>query len=404
MSEPSTITPSPAIAATLARSQTLRGLVKGDLGPLPVIAGLAVICVIFQSLNSQFLSPVNVTNLLLQVAATGTIAVGIYLVLLIGEIDLSAGSVSGLAGATLAVLAVKHGTPAVLAIGAALLVGGVIGAVQGSIFARFGVPSFVVTLAGLIGWQGLQLRVLGDTGTINLPPSIITGLTDTFLQRPLGWSLGLGAIALLLATSLYDMRARRALGLPAKNIWLISLRVGTLAVAIAAVITILNKDRGVPLAGVLLLVLVVTFDLITRHTKFGRRVLAVGGNIEAARRAGIRVNAIRVSVFALSGLFAAAGGILAASRLISVNQASGSGDLLLNAIAAVVIGGTSLFGGRGNAWSALLGVLVIGGISNGMDLLGLASDDKFMITGAVLLLAVTVDAVSRQGRLAAGLS
>jgi D-xylose transport system permease protein len=383
---------------------TLQRRLRGDLGPLPVLAALAVIALVFQTLNGRYLSPANLTNLLLQIASTGTIAVGIYLVLLLGEIDLSVGSVSGLAGAVLAVAVVNHQAPALVAIVAALLTGLLIGVLHGSIFSRFGVPSFVVTLAGLIGWQGLQLQVLGDTGTINLPPSLITQLTDTFLQRPLGWVIGIAAIVACAASALYDSAARRRHGLPTTPTLDIAARIAAVAITTVVAVTILNRDRGVPVAAVILLGLVVAFDQITRHTRFGRQILAVGGNIEAARRAGIRVNSIRVTVFALAGTMAAAGGVLAASRLISVNQASGSGDVLLNAIAAVVIGGTSLFGGRGNAWSALLGVLVIGGISNGMDLLGLSSATKFMITGAVLLLAVTVDAASRRGRASAGIA
>jgi D-xylose transport system permease protein len=403
-SRPTTPATQPALAdsgSTVA--QDIKRRLKGDLGPLPVLASLVVIAVVFQSFNSRFLSPANVTNLLLQVAATGTIALGIFLVLLLGEIDLSAGSVSGVGGASLAVLTVKEGYPPIIGIAVALALGALIGLLQGAVFARFGVPSFVVTLAGLIGWQGLQLHLLGTTGTINLPSSIITQLTDTYLQRQLGWLIAALSVLAMMASSWHDRRARRRLELPIGNLWETSARTTAAALAIIAILIVLNRDRGVPLAALLLIALVVVVDMVTRHTRFGRRLLAVGGNIEAARRAGVRVNGLRVAVFTLSGLFAAAGGIMAASRLISVDQASGSGDLLLDAIAAVVIGGTSLFGGRGNAWSALLGVLVLGGISNGMDLVGFSSDDKFMITGAVLLLAVTVDAISRRGRATAGI-
>jgi D-xylose transport system permease protein len=367
-----------------------------------VLAALAVISVAFQLLNNRFLAPINLTNLLLQVTSTGLIALGIYLVLLIGEIDLSVGSVSGLTASIFAVLSVNHRLPTTVGLVAALAAGATIGLLQGVLFTRFAVPSFVVTLAGLIGWQGLQLQVLGGTGTINLPPSLVTALTDTYLQRPVAWVVAVGAGLAVTATRYHDATARRAAGLRAPGPVTILLRVAPIWVALVVSVAVLNTYRGVPLAAVVLVGLVVVFDQLTRHTRFGRHVLAVGGNSEAARRGGIRVRGVRVAVFAVCGLMAAAGGIFAASRLISVNQSSGGGDVLLNAIAAVVIGGTSLFGGRGYAWSALLGMLVIGAISNGMDLLGLSSATKFMITGAVLLLAVITDSVSRRGRQAAG--
>jgi D-xylose transport system permease protein len=385
-----------ALLAAARRART------GDRGILPVLAALAVISVAFQLLNNRFLAPINLTNLLLQVTSTGLIALGIYLVLLIGEIDLSVGSVSGLTASIFAVLSVNHRLPTTVGLVAALAAGATIGLLQGVLFTRFAVPSFVVTLAGLIGWQGLQLQVLGGTGTINLPPSLVTALTDTYLQRPVAWVVAVGAGLAVTATRYHDATARRAAGLRAPGPVTILLRVAPIWVALVVSVAVLNTYRGVPLAAVVLVGLVVVFDQLTRHTRFGRHVLAVGGNSEAARRGGIRVRGVRVAVFTVCGLMAAAGGIFAASRLISVNQSSGGGDVLLNAIAAVVIGGTSLFGGRGYAWSALLGMLVIGAISNGMDLLGLSSATKFMITGAVLLLAVITDSVSRRGRQAAG--
>jgi D-xylose transport system permease protein len=375
-----------------------------DRGILPILAALAVIAIAFQLLNHRFLAPINLTNLLLQVTSTGLIALGIYLVLLIGEIDLSVGSVSGLTAAIFAVLSVSHRLPAVVGLLAALAAGAAIGLLQGMLFTRFAVPSFVVTLAGLIGWQGLQLQVLGGTGTINLPPSLVTALTDTYLQHPVAWVVAVGAGLAVTAARFHDATARRGTGLPAPGAVAVLLRVAPVWAALIVSVAVLNTYRGVPLAAVVLVGLVIVFDQLTRHTRFGRHVLAVGGNSEAARRAGVRVRRVRVAVFTVCGLMAAAGGIFAASRLISVNQSSGGGDVLLNAIAAVVIGGTSLFGGRGYAWSALLGMLVIGAISNGMDLLGLSSATKFMITGAVLLLAVITDSVSRHGGQTAGTS
>jgi D-xylose transport system permease protein len=262
----------------------------------------------------------------------------------------------------------------------------------------FGIPSFVVTLAGLLGWQGVQLLVLGDTGSINLQPSIITDLTGTFFDPGVGWILGAGAVGIYAASQLMARRRRSAAGLDTGPIASTIVRIALVAAAIIAAVVILNDDRGVPLAAVIVVTLTAIFSWITERTRYGRHIFAVGGNAEAARRAGIRINAVKVSVFALASTLAAAGGVLAASRLLAVNQQSGSGDILLLAIAGPVIAGTSLFGGRGFVWSALLGAIVIGSISNGMDLLGLESDIKFMITGAVLLGAVTIDAIARRSR------
>ncbi len=376
----------------------LRRLARGELGSIRVILGIAVIWTIFQIANDRFLSAVNLSNLTLQIAAVATISIGVVLVLLLGEIDLSVGAVSGLAAATMAVLSVKHGVSPTLAILLGLLVGTAIGMFNGFMVTVFGIPSFVVTLAGLLGWQGAQLAVLGDTGSVNMPDSIITDLTSTFFDPAVGWALGVAAIAAYGGSLFMRRRGRVSAGLEAEPVVLLAARTALVAAAIIAAVSVLNSARGVPLAVLIVVVLTVLFTFLTERTRWGRHVFAVGGNEEAARRAGIRVNRIKMSVFALASTLAAAGGVLAASRLLSVNQQSGSGDVLLLAIAGPVIAGTSLFGGRGFIWSALLGAIVIGSISNGMDLLGLDSDIKFMITGAVLLLAVTIDAVTRQRR------
>ena len=373
-------------------------LARGDLASVRVLLGIGVIWTIFQIANDRFLSAVNLSNLTLQIAATATISIGVVLVLLLGEIDLSVGAVSGLAAGVMAVLSVQHGWAPVLGIGAGLAVGVAIGAFNGFIVTRFGVPSFVVTLAGLLAWQGALLWVLGDTGSVNLPPSLITDLTTTFFDPVIGWILGAAAIVAYAASRLAVRRRREAAGLEVSPLSGLALQLGVIAVAVIAAVAILNADRGVPLAAVIVVVLMILFTFITERTRYGRHIFAVGGNEEAARRAGINVNRIKVSVFTLASMLAAAGGILAASRLLAVNQQSGSGDVLLLAIAGPVIAGTSLFGGRGYIWSALLGAVVIGSISNGMDLLALDSDVKFMITGAVLLGAVTIDAVTRQRR------
>ena len=294
--------------------------------------------------------------------------------------------------------AVKNGWSPELAILAGLLVGTAIGLFNGFMVTIFGIPSFVVTLAGLLGWQGMQLLVLGDTGSINLPDNTITDLTGTFFDPAVGWIFGLGAIAAYVGAQLLERRRRAAAGLEVAPLIGAVIRIVLVAAAIVVAVMILNDDRGVPLAIVIVIALTALFAWITERTRYGRHIFAVGGNTEAARRAGIPINKIKVSVFALASTLAAAGGVLAASRLLAVNQQSGSGDVLLLAIAGPVIAGTSLFGGRGSVWSALLGAIVIGSISNGMDLLGLESDVKFMITGAVLLAAVTIDAIARRSR------
>ena len=373
-------------------------LADGQFGPLPVLIGLAVIWTIFQTANSRFLSPANLTNLTLQIATIVTISVGVVLVLLLGEIDLSVGVVSGLCAAVTAVLDVKHGVPGFAAIGAGIIAGGAIGTLHGFWVARFKVPSFVVTLAGLLAWQGALLYVLGDTGTVNLTDPALTRLAGTFYAGAVGWAVAVVVVAGRVMVALRRRRRRAAAGLPSlPRAGLVTAAAATAAVTFGAA-AVFNADRGLPLAVVLSVGIMASVDLLVTKTRFGRHVLAIGGNAEAARRAGIPLDRIRIAVFALASALAAAGGILGASRLLAVNQSSGSGDLLLNAIAAAVIGGTSLFGGRGSAWSALLGALVIGSTSNGMDLLAVSSSVKFMVTGGVLLVAATVDAGSRRRR------
>jgi D-xylose transport system permease protein len=383
-----------------SRGSLMTRIGAGELGSLRVIVGLALIWAIFQIANDRFLSAVNLSNLMLQITAVATISIGVVLVLLLGEIDLSVGAVSGLAAGVMAVLNVKHGVPAGVAIAAGLATGALIGLFNGVMVTYFQVPSFVVTLAGLLGWQGVLLAVLGSTGTINLPPSTITDLTSTFFSDELGWILGLATIAAFALAAMAKRRQRQKAGLTPGPLAGMIIRLVATAIAVLAAVAILNDDRGVPLAAVIMLVLMAIFTFVTERFRFGRHIFAVGGNAEAARRAGIRVGGVRIAVFTLASTLAAAGGILAASRLLAVNQDSGGGDLLLLAIAGPVIAGTSLFGGRGFVFSALLGALVIGSISNGMDLLALESSVKFMVTGAVLLIAVTVDAVTRRKRAA----
>ncbi|HVY95785.1 MAG TPA: sugar ABC transporter permease [Solirubrobacterales bacterium] len=382
--------------------ETVRRVVQGDLASLRVVFGLAVIWIIFQFENDRFLSAQNLTNLMLQITATGLISVGIVYVLLLGEIDLSVGAVSGLAAAVMAVLNVKHGWSPYLAIAAGVAVGMAIGLLQGSLFSRFGIPSFVVTLAGLLAWQGALLQVLGSTGSINITDPKITGLANTFYSDAVGWVFAAIIVVAYGAVLIVGHRRRLAAGLEAENPVSLGVRFAVVTVVTIVATAILNSDRGVPLAVLILLAFVVGMEYVVKRTGFGRHVFAVGGNAEAARRAGISVNGVRVAVFGIAGTMAAIGGIMAASRLLAVNQNSGGNELLLLAIAGPVIAGTSLFGGRGSVWTALLGALVIGSISNGMDLLALSSAVKFMVTGGVLLLAVIVDAVARQQRSASG--
>jgi D-xylose transport system permease protein len=382
--------------------ELLRRFVAGDLAELRVVLALAVIWLVFYVQEPRFMSSVNLSNLVLQMTAVGLVSIGIVLVLLLGEIDLSVGAVSGLAAAIMAVLNVKHGWSPYLAIAAAVVAGMAIGLFQGSVFTRFAVPSFVVTLAGLLAWPGAQLKVLGETGTVNLNDPKILGLTSTFYSDTVGWIMALVAIGAYAVLTLRNRQGRASQGLSAPPVGLLGLRIGLVAVATLVAVWVLNDDRGVPLAALILVGFCLVFFYMTTRTTFGRHIFAVGGNAEAARRAGIHVTRVRVAVFVIASSMAAIGGIMAASRLLAVNQSSGSGDFLLLAIAGPVIAGTSLFGGRGSVWHALLGALVITSISNGMDLLALDSSVKFMVTGAVLLAAVVIDAIARRQRQAAG--
>ncbi|GGX06844.1 sugar ABC transporter permease [Streptomyces lomondensis] len=383
----------------------VRGSVRdGERGPLLVVAGLIVICVVFQILDDKFLSPRNLSNLSVDIVGTGLVAVGIVFVLLIREIDLSVGSVSGLAGAAFAVLNVNHGVPEWLAVIVAVVAGTAVGAFHGFFFAWLGVPAFVVTLAGLLVWNGLTLYLLGASGTINIDEE---GLVASLTSRHFGADAAAYAVAAL-GTAGYLLTARRrrsrhrAAGMPYRPMSETWLRTALLAVVAFAAAHTLNRFQGLPLALLIFLVVLVVSDYVLRRTRYGRRVYALGGGVEAARRAGIAVERVRVAMFMVSGTLAAVGGLFVASGLTSASpttaRAAGSGMLLINAIAAAVIGGTSLFGGRGSPWSVLLGVLVIHSIASGMGLLGVQDALQFMITGGVLLAAVAADALSRRAQ------
>jgi D-xylose transport system permease protein len=376
----------------------------GDLGSLPVVVGLVLICTIFQTLNPVFLSPNNLVNLLFDCSTVGVISLGIVCVLMVGEIDLSVGSVSGLSSAILGVLWVQMGWPAGLAVLAALAVGFAIGCAYALLFNRLGMPSFVATLSGLLAFLGLQLYILGPTGSINLPygsplvnfgqllvmPSLVS---HTLAAAP-------GVFALLLGYR--NARRRQAAGLSSRSLGGLLLQAFVITAALEAVVYYLNLSRGVPWMFGLFASLVVAMNYALKRTQWGRSMTAVGGNREAARRAGINVGLIYASAFASCATLAAAGGILAASRLASASQQAGAGDVNLNAIAAAVIGGTSLFGGRGNAYAALLGIIVIQSIASGLTLLDLSSSLRYMITGCVLAVAVIVDSLARRSRVSHG--
>ncbi len=380
-----------------------RRLREGDVGQLPVIIGLIAIWSIFYyATDGTFWTSFNLVNLSIQMAAVGTISVGVVLILLLGEIDLSVGIVSGMCAAVMAVLTVQKGLPAETAVLAGILTGTAVGLFQGFWSTYFGIPTFVVTLAGLIGWQGLLLFVLGRTGTINLNDPFIVGLAGTYLKGAKAYVAALLFIAYVAGGPIITQLRRRAAGLTVQPMLFVLVRAAIISAVVLAAVAKLDDDRGIGSGLVFLVGLIIIVDYVLRRTRFGRMIYAIGGNAEAARRAGIPVQRVRVLVFMLASTFAAWGGILGASRLRAVNQSAGQGDVLLNAIAAAVIGGTSLFGGRGSVWAALLGIIVIQSISNGMDLLSLQSSIKFMITGGVLLTAVTIDAVIRRGRQASG--
>jgi len=381
------------------------GVRGGDLGSLPIVVGLLIIAVVFQSQNANFLTAGNFLNLLIQAAGIMTIAMGIVFVLLLGEIDLSVGFVSGVGGAVVALLTLPGGHfefagfPAIVVV---LLVGLAIGALHGLLFTKVGIPSFVVTLAGLLAWNGAVLLLIGDKGTIVIQSSLIVNLANGFISDAASWALVAAAVAGYAGMQLLHRRERRRAELPVAPLSLLGLRVALVAVLLGAVVYVVDQDRGVPYIIVVLGGLYVILAWVLERSRFGRHVYAVGGNAEAARRAGINVDRIRIACFAIASMMATLGGVVLASRLTSVDTGAGGGTILLYSIAAAVIGGTSLFGGRGHVRAAVLGAIVIASIDNGLGLLGLASGTKFIITGLVLLAAVTVDSLSRRNLASSG--
>ena len=383
---------------------TIRRVRGGDLGMLPVVGGIVVIWTIFQLLNPTFLSSTNLVNLSFDMVPVGVLALGIVCVLLVGQIDLSVGSVSGVSAAITAVVMVKNEQPIWLAVLAAVASGCLIGWLYGQVLNRFGVPSFVVTLGGLLAFLGVQLWLLRGQNAINLPydSALVKFAQLWFVPHWMAYALAVVAAGGFLATGWVRARTRRHAGLSSSSPqWLVMQSLLLLA-GLLLVVFYLNRTRGVAWMFVFFVALVLVMNYVLSRTKFGRSIYAVGGNAEASRRAGINVRRVYTSAFVLCSGLAAVGGILAASRLAAANQSTGTGDVNLNAIAAAVIGGTSLFGGRGSAIAALLGVLVIQSISSGLTLLNLDSSYRFMITGAVLLIAVGLDSVARRSRQAHG--
>jgi D-xylose transport system permease protein len=377
---------------------------SGDLGSLPVVAGLIIIWTVFTSLNPVFLSADNLVNLLFDCSTVGVISLGIVCVLMVGQIDLSVGSMSGFASALVGTLWVNHGWPVLLAIVAAIAVGAVVGALYALLLNRLGMPSFVATLAGLLAILGMQLYVLGATGSINLPyGSAMVNLGQLIIiPAVISYLLALVPGAVILFIGMRTRERRRASNLSASSMSGLLVRSLVVTVLLEIVVAYLNQGRGVPLMFGVFLGLAVAMDYALKRTQWGRSMNAVGGNHEAARRAGINIGRIYTSAFVLCAGLAALGGVLTAARLASASQQAGTGDVNLNAIAAAVIGGTSLFGGRGSAYSAVLGIIVIQSIASGLTLLNLSSSLRFMITGAVLAIAVVVDSLARQSRVSHG--
>jgi D-xylose transport system permease protein len=384
--------------------QRVRG---GDLGSLPIIVGLVVIFLVFGTLEDQFLTERNFVNLLLQMAGTATIAIGVVFVLLIAEIDLSVAFVSAV-GAVVMTLLLRPGDPGWpwwLAIGVALLITTTIGFLHGIVITKAGVPSFVVTLAGLLAWNGVVLILTtqySTAGTIRIQNDIVVGIANDFLPEVWGWIVGAIVVGVYALTQVRTAFARRAHGFAGKPMLVLALQIAGIAVVTFLAVWYANQDRGVPEAALILGIMLAFWSFVASRLRFGRHVYAIGGNPEAARRAGINVDRVRIAVFMISGFMAGVGGIMLASRLRSVATNTGGGQLLLLVIASAVIGGTSLFGGVGRVMSALLGALVIVSITNGMDLMGLASGTKFVITGLVLLGAVLIDAYAKRRRTARG--
>jgi len=375
--------------------ENLRG---GNLGSAPVILALGIMVLVFGLTASNFFSAVNFNNIITQMAGTTLLAYGIVFVLLIGEIDLSVSYVSGVAGVLVAELQLPgsgHKLPGLLAILLAILGGVAIGAGQGSIIALIGVPSFVVTLAGFEIWQGVIQRTITQ-GVVVIQDNTINDTANYFFSTLGGWIIAAVVSAFYIGGVLSSVYSNRRHDVPIRDPWLVAAKVVALPVIVFGTVAICNHDRGVPFALLLVIAMLLIWTYVSKRTTFGRHVYAVGGNAEAARRAGINVARIRILVFMISGAMSGLGGIVLVARLNSADLNAGGGTLLIDAIAAAVIGGTSLFGGRGEVRNALFGSLVIAVIANGMNTLGYTTGIIFIVTGIILLLAVTLDTIFRR--------
>jgi len=382
--------------ASIGRVLTTLGI--AEPGPFPVLIGIVLIWAFFQAQSPYFLSARNLSNLILQMGVTGILAIGVVLVMIAGEIDLSIGSVTGVCAGLLGVLLTFQHWPTAAALAAVLALGLVAGLIQGLVTVYVGVPSFLVTLGGFLTWAGLQLAVIGNEGEIPVASPFVLGIANDYVPAAVAWAMAVVAIALAVAVELWRRRAWVAAGLAPPSWSRTGLKLGLIGGGLFALVGYLNVYFGVPYLLVVLLGLTVIFGWVTRRTVVGRHLYAIGGNAEAARRAGVPVGAIRIAVLAMSGIFAATAGVVSASRLFSVSVGTGGGTLLLEAIAAAVIGGTSLFGGRGRVYHAVLGALVIVSIENGLDLLGQPAATKDIATGIILVLAISLDAISRRRR------
>ena len=380
----------------------------GNLGILPIVIGIALIVVFFSFKATNFFTADNFNNIIVQMTGLTMLAFGVVFVLLLGEIDLSIGYLSGIAALTVAEFQLPgsgHAYPGLVAILIAVGVCALIGGAQGSVVALVGVPSFVVTLAGLLIWQGVILQVLEIKGVIVIQDAWINDTANYFFTARNGWIIAGLVTGLYAAGTLASAIAKRRAGVAIGNPWIIAAKVAGVAIATFGTVAISNHasvPNGLPLAGVLVVIFLIVLTYLAKRTPFGRHVYAVGGNAEAARRAGINVARIRIIVFMISGAMAGVGGVILAARLNSVDLNVGGGTLLLDAISAAVIGGTSLFGGRGEVRSALIGALVIATVANGLDTAGYKTGTIYIVTGVILLLAVTLDTVARRLQVRSG--
>ena len=394
-------TPHETLSGPVDNEGLLVRMQHGELGFVPVICALMIVFLVFHLANPYFLTPRNMSNLTLQLGVLGIMALGVSLVLFIGEIDLSAGSVSGACAVVLVILSAKLGVPGLLAVTSAMAAGAVIGWIHGTCITLIGAPSFIVTLTGLLVWQGVQRMLVGNQiGQMLINDPLVTNIASTFLPSRI--SLALIGIITIVAIVHYrhKWRSRPAQGTGARmSRWGEASLYPLLALAIFMVLT---QHAGVPVLLLLLVTIALLLTILTEHTPFGVHVFAIGGNAEAARRAGINVTGIRVLLFAMCSSLAALSGVISVSRQYAVDSNTGGGNLVLDAIAAAVIGGTSLFGGRGRILGSLLGALVIGSVANGLDLLGQSANVKSIITGLILLAAVSVDMIARKRRIRSG--